>query len=142
MANSADVRMAPRRRVILIVEDDPLVRMDAAQSLRDAGFGVHEAPDFQKAIGFLQSGSQIDLIFTHINLGGGKNGVELASWGLANAPGLKVLLTTGERLQVAVPPSLGEILAKPYTVGELLRRVNDALGEAPRSAAPHRGPGY
>jgi len=128
------LKMGRRPRVILVVEDNPLVRLDAAQSLRDAGYDVHEAADSQQAISFLRSTSAVDLIFTDVNLGKGMNGVELALWALANTPRLKVLLTTGERLGPAIPTALGAILAKPYAVRELLRRVAHALGDLARPA--------
>lgn len=131
MAKRGDFDMG-RRQVILIVEDEPLVRMDAAASLRDAGYGVREAANSKQAIDVLQSAPEVDLVFTDINLGKGMNGVELGQWARANLPRLKVLLTSGERANPIVPPALGTILAKPYAIDELLRRVEEKLGDAAR----------
>jgi hypothetical protein len=48
-------------------------------------------------------------------------------WTLANLPGVKILVTTGEALKTALPRVLGVILPKPYAYSDLLRRVKHAL---------------
>jgi CheY-like chemotaxis protein len=112
---------------ILVVEDDAWIRMDAVVSLREGGYFVQEAADARDAINWLQSKPVIDLLFTDINLGRGMNGVELAVWALTHRPSIAVLVTTGEALITDVPLALGPILAKPYTVVELQKRVRQAL---------------
>ena len=114
-------------QIILIVEDETLVRVDAAEYLRDGGFCVHEATTASEAIHALQSEFTVDLLFTDINLGRGMNGIQLALWALANLPGLKILVTTGDTLKNALPEVLGKILPKPYALSDLLRRVKHAL---------------
>ena len=122
---------APELRVfpqaVLVVEDEALVRMDAAVSLRDGGYFVREAANANDAINWLQAKPAIDLLFTDINLGKGMNGVDLAGWALTFRPSMAVLVTTGDALITSLPLALGPILAKPYTVVELLRRVGQAL---------------
>jgi CheY-like chemotaxis protein len=115
------------QKAILLVEDEALVRMDTAVSLREGGYFVQEAGNANDAIDWLQSKPVIDLLFTDINLGKGMNGVELAEWALTHCPSIAVLVTTGEALTTALPLALGPILAKPYTVVELLNRVRHAL---------------
>jgi two-component system, response regulator PdtaR len=65
-------------QTILIVEDEALVRLDAAEFLRRGGYRVHEAANAGEAMESLQSKFSIDLLFTDINLGKGMNGIELA----------------------------------------------------------------
>jgi hypothetical protein len=55
------------------------------------------------------------------------NGIELALWALANLPGVKILVTTGDTLKNVLPEVLGKILPKPYALNDLLRRVKYAL---------------
>jgi CheY-like chemotaxis protein len=114
-------------KAILLVEDEALVRMDTAVSLREGGYFVQEAGNASDAINSLQSKPVIDLLFTDINLGKGMNGVELAGWALTQRPSIAVLVTTGDALMTGLPLALGPILAKPYTVVELLKRVRQAL---------------
>ena len=78
-------------------------------------------------MGALQSEFTVDLLFTDINLGKGMNGIELALWALANLPGVKILVATGEALKTALPRILGVILPKPYAYSDLLERVKHAL---------------
>jgi CheY-like chemotaxis protein len=127
MANSEASEQDVRPQIILIVEDEALVRLDAAECLRGGGYGVHEARNATDAMDLLRSESIVDLLFTDINLGKGLNGIELALWALGNLPRLKILVTTGETLKAVIPRVLGTILMKPYADDELLERVKHAL---------------
>ena len=77
------------RQVILIVEDEALVRLGAADFLRRGGYSVQEAASAADAMESLQSKFLVDLLFTDINLGQGMNGIELALWALANLPRIR-----------------------------------------------------
>jgi CheY-like chemotaxis protein len=114
-------------QTILIVEDEALVRVDAAEFLRQGGYRVHEAVNASDAMESLRLKFTVDLLFTDINLGKGMNGIELALWALANLPRVKVLVTTGETLKAVFPRALGMILPKPYAYSDLLERVKHAL---------------
>lgn len=122
------------------MEDESLIRMDMAEFLRECGFRVHEAGDANEALKVLQAKSAVDLVFTDINMPNGMNGIELAEWTLRNCRGVKVLVTTGVTPTTDVPQTVGPLLAKPYTGGELLDRVTQALGTAgPQSEGGRRG---
>jgi two-component system, response regulator PdtaR len=125
VVDAQELRVFPQ--AILVVEDEALVRMDTAGSLREGGYFVQEASNANDAINSLQSKPVIDLLFTDINLGKGMNGVDLAEWALRHRPSIAVLVTTGDALSTSLPLALGPILAKPYTAVELLKRVRHAL---------------
>jgi CheY-like chemotaxis protein len=127
MENRGGSELGPTLQTILIVEDEALVRLDAADFLRQGGYRVHEAGNANDAMESLQSKFTVDLLFTDINLGKGMNGIELALWSLTNLPGVKILVTTGETLKTALPRVLGVILPKPYAYSDLLERVKHAL---------------
>ena len=127
MENRGGSKFGATLQTILIVEDEALVRLDAADVLREGGYCVHEAANASDAMESLQSKSTVDLLFTDINLGKGMNGIELAMWTLANLPGVKILVTTGETLKNVLPRVLGVILPKPYANSDLLDRVKHAL---------------
>jgi CheY-like chemotaxis protein len=127
MENRGGSEVSEVPQIILIVEDEALVRLDAAESLRKGGYRVHEAANASDAMESLQSEFTVDLLFTDINLGKGMNGIELALWALANLPRLKILLTIGDTLKNVLPGVLGKILPKPYALSDLLGRVKHAL---------------
>jgi len=114
-------------QTILFVEDEPVIRMDMAEFLRDCGYRVHEASNVAEATAELEAKFAIDLVFTDINLGPGPNGLELADWVLNNRPGVKVIVTTGEAADRQAPPGVGPILPKPYTGRDLAARIAEAL---------------
>jgi len=66
--------------VILIVEDEVHVRLDAVENLREAGYRVQEVADADAAVELIQSKGPVDLLFTDINLGAGMNGLDLGLW--------------------------------------------------------------
>ncbi len=125
-------------QTILFVEDEPLIRMDMAEFLRECGYRVHEAANAEEALEALQAKFAIDLVFTDVNLPGGMNGLELADWILGNRPGVKTLITTGRPLDRRAQPIAGAFLAKPYTGRNLLDRVRQAL-EGPPDGGPAGG---
>jgi CheY-like chemotaxis protein len=127
MENRGGSEFGAAPQTILIVEDEALVRVDAADFLRQGGYRVHEATNAGDAMESLQSKFTVDLLFTDINLGKGMNGIELAVWALANLPRVKILVTTGETLETVFPRGLGMILPKPYAYSDLLEHVRDAL---------------
>jgi CheY-like chemotaxis protein len=86
MENPSDLEFGAVPQIILIVEDEALVRVDAAQSLRQGGYRVHEAANASEAMDSFQSEVAVDLLFTDVNLGKGMNGIELALRALAILP--------------------------------------------------------
>jgi CheY-like chemotaxis protein len=128
MENRGGPESGAVRHAILIVEDEALVRLDAADFLRRrGGYRVQEVANASDAMESLQSKFIVDLLFTDINLGKGMNGIQLALWALANLPRIKILVTTGDTLKAVLPEVLGKILAKPYATSDLLERVQHAL---------------
>ena len=127
MENRGGPEFGVAPQIILIVEDEALIRVDAADFLRQGGYRVQEVANASDAMESLQSEFIVDLLFTDINLGKGMNGIELALWALAKLPRLKILVTTGGTLKGAFPEVLGKILLKPYSNSDLLLRVQYAL---------------
>jgi CheY-like chemotaxis protein len=127
MENRRGLEFGAVPQLILVVEDEALERVDAAESLRQGGYRVNEAANASEAMDSLQSEFPVDLLFTDINLGKGMDGIELALWALANLPRLKILVTTGDTLKNVLPGVLGKILPKPCALSDLLGRVRHAL---------------
>lgn len=89
-------------KVILVVEDEVLIRLHVADYFRDAGFEVLEATDGVRALELLESDASIDLVFTDITLPGDIDGFELAQWIRTQKPETPVILTSG-KVSEAVP---------------------------------------
>jgi CheY-like chemotaxis protein len=97
----------------LIVEDEALVRLDAADFLRQGGYCVQEAANASGAMESPKSMTfNVDLLFTDINLGKGLDGIQLGLWALANMPQAKILVTTGDTLKNVLPVVLGRNIAE------------------------------
>ena len=74
-----------------MVEDDPLLRMVAAEYLEGCGFSVVQAANTSEAIDQLVSNREIGVVFTDVDMPPGMNGLELAQWVGIERPGVKVL---------------------------------------------------
>ena len=131
----ADAHDDPRRRAcrVLVVEDNDDVRELAESMLQMADYEVLSAPSGERALGLLENGERIDLLFTDVIMPGGMNGLELIERVHAKRPGLPVLVTTGymDELPGRGKPSGGlDVLSKPYQHQDLLDRVAAALKRA------------
>jgi CheY-like chemotaxis protein len=111
--------------VVLVVEDDPFIRTNTVEALREYGWTILEAHCAGSAIDIVKSTERIDLVFSDIQMPGELNGIGLACWLRENRPRIRVLLTSGGI--PTIDPSLSEepLISKPYTpskVADLIRR--------------------
>ncbi len=118
-------------RLVLLVEDEPLVRAFGAAQLRRLGFRVLEADRATGALALLRRDPQIALLFTDVVMPGGCNGVELADAARALRPGLPVLFCSGYAESVVLQQGRSSLraplLAKPYRRADLVRKLHQAL---------------
>src|ERR1700741_4911881 len=106
--------------VVLVVEDDPLVRMVAADTVQDAGFETIEAADADSAIVILEARKDIRIVVTDIQMPGSMDGLRLARAIRDRWPPIEVILTSGViKLQERDLPERGVFLAKPYLPEDL-----------------------
>lgn len=125
--SSACSQPAPRATVVLVVEDEVLVRFALAEYLREYGFKIYEARNADEAVELLSFyKGQIDVVFSDVKMPGHIDGIGLASWIKKNRPGLPVILTSGE-LRLALDAMLqGRFLGKPYDLKNVLALIEDA----------------
>ena len=118
---------------ILVVDDEPTVRMLLTEALGDLGYTLIEAADSLAGLKVLRSDVHIDLLITDVGLPGGMNGRQLADAAREVRPGLKTLFVTGyAEHAVFEPRHLGvgmEVLTKPFTIDALLTRVRELLAD-------------
>ena len=113
---------------VLLVEDEVLISHLVASTLSEHGFVVHETTTADEALRYIQSGGEVDVLFTDVNLPGSMNGAELAVQARQLRPDLPIVYASG-RYQPAdigtlVPRSV--FVSKPYNpddVGTLLERL-------------------
>ena len=113
--------------LILMVEDDILVRMPVADYLRENDYDVIEAANANEAQAVLQSGQPIEIMFTDINMPGSMDGIALSKWVLGKYPDMQIILTSG----VVVPKSDSTnvfFLPKPYELETLTAHLKKMLG--------------
>lgn len=101
---------------VLVVEDDPLIRMDAVSMIEDAGIAVLEASDADEAIGILESRSDITVVFTDIEMPGSMNGLKLAFAVRDRWPPVAIVIASGRVLPGPEEmPAEVIFLRKPYS---------------------------
>src|SRR5215471_8618175 len=111
------------QRVVLVVEDEVVLRMAVSAHLRDAGFVVIEAVNAAEAVELLHASHNIQLVFSDITMPGAMDGDQLADWINGRYPEVRVLLTSGITQRGQQP-----FIAKPYSFLELQRRIEEMLG--------------
>jgi len=109
-----------RRPVVLIVEDEFLLRMDAVDMIEAAGFEVVEAANADSAIEILEARPDITVIFTDIQMPGSMDGLKLARAVRGRWPPIKIVATSGHvRVSETDLPEGGRFLAKPYSPAQV-----------------------
>jgi two-component system, response regulator PdtaR len=123
--------MGQAKQVILVVEDDELLRLHAAGLLEDHGFRVVEAENADTALKLLETRDDVRLLFTDIQMPGSCNGMDLARQVHARWPNILLVITSGQiKPPQAEIPDDGRFVCKPYRANELLGEVNDLLRNA------------
>jgi CheY-like chemotaxis protein len=106
---------------VLIVEDEPLVRIGAVNIIEDAGFKVIQAESADEAIRVLECRGDIRVVFTDIHMPGSMNGLKLAHAVRNRWPPIKIIVTSGRDLIAEqVLPEGGRFFSKPYNPIEIL----------------------
>ena len=119
-----------KRPVVLIVEDEFLLRIDAADTIAAAGFEVVEAENADQAIEILEARRDITVVFTDIQMPGSMDGLKLARAVRGRWPPIKIVATSGYvGIAETDLPEGGKFLPKPYSpteVAGVLREVTAA----------------
>ena len=130
-----ELQEAREGEVVLVVEDEPMVRQLVVEVLRDLGYRALEAADGVAGLEVLGSGQRIDLLITDVGLPG-MNGRQMADAARERRPDLKVLFMTGYAENNGVARGLLEpgmtIITKPFALQALATRIRNII-EADRS---------
>lgn len=128
----ADAPRAKAGETVLVVDDEPTVRMIVMEVLEGLGYAAIEAVDGNSGLRILQSDARIDLLVTDVGLPGGMNGRQLADAARLSRPDLSVLFITGYAENAVIgngPLEPGmHVLTKPFAMETLASRIKDLIG--------------
>ncbi|MEG3178892.1 response regulator [Sphingomonas sp. RB3P16] len=113
--------------LILVVDDEVLIRMVASDMLHEAGFRVVEACSADEAVTLLSTGANFDLIFSDVNMPGRIDGLGLAAFIKETYPDVPVIITSGVPENLLAPVHPAAIIPKPYTASDLIRTIGQVL---------------
>jgi PAS domain S-box-containing protein len=127
------IEFAREGETVLVVDDEPTVRMLITDVLKDLGYAAIEAADSASGLKVLQSDVRIDLLISDVGLPGGMNGRQMADAGRERRRDLKVLFITGYAENSAIgnghlAPGM-EVLTKPFAVDVLAARIRELLSK-------------
>ncbi|MDO9451416.1 MAG: PAS domain-containing protein [Stagnimonas sp.] len=117
--------------IVLVVEDDPAVRLLVMSLLLELGYAAIEAADSSAALPILESAQPLDLMISDVGLPG-MNGRQLADVARHHRPGLQILFITGYAEKAAVrsaflAPGM-QMISKPFTIDVLAVKIREILG--------------
>ncbi len=136
-ARIVDLSRSEQGEAVLIVDDEPTVRMLVADILNELGFTAIEVGDSAAGLRVLQSDVRIDLLITDVGLPGGMNGRQMSDAARVTRPDLRVLFITGYAENAVVgnghlAPGM-EVLTKPFAIDTMAARIRSMI-EAVREA--------
>jgi two-component system, response regulator PdtaR len=113
---------------ILVVEDEPLLRMAISDHLFEQGYHVFEAADADEAIRYLEQNLDIRLIITDIDMPGSMDGLKLAEAVRDRWPPVKIIVVSGHRMvEITDLPDGSMFFSKPYSPTHLVSSMRDLL---------------
>src|ERR1700740_238375 len=117
--------------VVLVVEDEMLLRMRAVDMVEDAGYTPVEAVDADEAVKILESRSDIALIFTDIQMPGSMDGLGLAQAVHERWPPIKIIVVSGalKRQDIDIPAN-SRFFGKPLEAREMIAEMQKMIGHA------------
>ena len=122
---------ASTRQVVLIVEDEALVRMTAVDMIEEAGFEILEASNGDEAILLLEARRDITALFTDIEMPGSMDGLRLAQAVRGRWPPIKIIATSGRCVvREGDLPSGGLFLPKPYSSSQISSALRELTAQA------------
>jgi CheY-like chemotaxis protein len=118
-----------KRPVVLIVEDEFLIRSHAVDMIAAAGFEAVEASNADEAIEILEARRDITIVFTDIQMPGSMDGLKLARAVRGRWPPIKIVATSGHvGVRDSDLPEGGRFLPKPYSPGQVMGVLRELMG--------------
>ena len=117
--------------VVLIVEDEMMLRMRAVNMVEEAGYTPVEASDADEAVAILESRSDIALMCTDIQMPGSMDGMGLAHAVHVRWPSIKIIVVSGQLNPPSIDlPPCSRFFGKPLEPGQMIAQMRNMIGEA------------
>ena len=123
----------PLRYAVLVVEDDPLLLMDALDLVEEAGLQAYGARDAEEAIALMEQHDDIRILFTDVQMPGTMDGLALARAVRGRWPPVTIMVTSGMiKVTKDDMPENGMFFAKPYPPASIVQALNKIVAEIPQ----------
>jgi DNA-binding NtrC family response regulator len=123
--------------VVLMVEDEPMIRMLGSEVLTHAGYVVIEAEDAEAALRAIENNRHISLLFTDINMPGGMDGLALAQKVCLCRPDIRLLIVSGRPAPSAGEmPRCARFMPKPYDLSDVVEQVRQLIAAPSQCDTP------
>jgi two-component system, response regulator PdtaR len=121
--------MSKSRPTVLIVEDEFIIALGAAEFLQSAGYDTVETSNADDAVAVLESGREIEAVFTDIRMPGSMDGLALAWCVRDRWPPVKIIVTSGHHtIREGDLPEGGKFIPKPYSDRAVAAALSDLIG--------------
>ena len=128
MSVGGDAPLAP---LVLVVDDEAILRLHAADTLEENGFRVVEAEDAKAALRLLADLPDVRVLLTDINMPGALDGLDLAREVHERWPAVRLMVTSSKlSLSGGDIPDAGRFVAKPYSPDTLVHEIHGLLAQA------------
>ena len=117
------------RAVVLVVEDEPIIRMDAVDLIGTAGFDAIGSRNADEAIAILEARHDIRLVFTDIELPGPMDGLKLAHYVRERWPRLHLMVASGKIRDESWMPAKAKFFTKPYNDKMIVKELTRLLSQ-------------
>ena len=130
MASSVPRPPNPDKRVVLVIEDEPVLRIEISDMLEDEGFEVVEATSIENAIEILEARLDIRIVYMDLDMPNGVDGIKIAATIRDRWPPIEIVLTAsrvdGARLQL---PVRAKFFSKPVNRARVIAAVRTFAGQ-------------
>jgi CheY-like chemotaxis protein len=114
------------KSVVLVVEDETLIRLDIVDQIESAGFEVLQASNADEAIAILEGNLNIHIVFTDVDMPGSMDGIKLARFVRGRWPPIKIVVTSGHfKVRDEDMPDGGLFFDKPYNPADVIQKLRE-----------------
>jgi CheY-like chemotaxis protein len=113
-----------KKPIVLVVEDETLIRLDIVEQIAAAGFEVLEATNADEAILILETNLDVTIVFTDVDMPGSMDGIKLAQAVRGRWPPIKIVVASGHfKVRDEDMPAGGIFFGKPYNPSDVVRTL-------------------
>jgi len=120
------------KAIVLVVEDDSIIRFLAVEFIESAGFEVIEAENADEAVAILESRTDVRIVFTDVDMPGGMDGLKLAAAVRDRWPPIEIVIVSGHPRSNVILPDRAVFFPKPYDVNVVIATLRRMVAKIDR----------